>query len=84
MNNLNEIIRQGKLKTYSLNSGFLEVYWSHTSLQSTQYYLFVFTALKNDFISVKLVSPRFLPVKYKPKLYVPLIEHIMGNLLKTT
>lgn len=83
MNNINDIISQGKLKSYRLNSSFLEVYWSHPSLKPNQYYLFVFTALKYDFISVNAIYPHSLPVKHKPKLYVPTIERIMQNLQKS-
>ena len=73
--NLKAIISQGKLKTYGVNSSFLQVYWSHPSLKENSFYLFVFTVLKND-----LVSPQFIPVRYKPKLYVSMIERIMKNL----
>lgn len=80
--NIQEIISQGKLKSYSLNRSFLEVYWCHPSLEPNQYYLFVFTALKNDLVSVNAIFPNCLPVKYKPKLYVPTIESIMQDLQK--
>jgi hypothetical protein len=42
----------------------------------------VFTALKNDLISVNVVLPSYIPVKYKPKLYVSTIERIMKDLQK--
>lgn len=78
--NLKAIISQGKLKTYGVNSSFLQVYWSHPSLKENSFYLFVFTVLKNDLVSVNVVSPQFIPVRYKPKLYVSMIERIMKNL----
>jgi hypothetical protein len=74
------IISQGKLKTYGVNSSFLQVYWSHPSLKENQFYLFVFTALKNDLVSINVVSPRYIPVKHKPKIYVSMVETIMQNL----
>lgn len=78
--NIKAIISQGKLKTYGVNSSFLQVYWSHPSLKENSFYLFVFTVLKNDLVSVNVVSPQFIPVRYKPKLYVSMIERIMNKL----
>ena len=78
--NIKEIISQGKLKSYSLNRSFLEVYWWHPSLEPNQYYLFVFTALKNDLISVNAIFPNSLPLKYKSKIYTSIIENLMRNL----
>ncbi|HLW08950.1 MAG TPA: hypothetical protein VKX35_01005 [Fermentimonas sp.] len=72
--NIKAIISQGKLKTYGVNSSFLQVYWSHPSLKENSFYLFVFTVLKNDLVSVNVVSPQYIPVRYKPKLYVAMIE----------
>src|SRR5690554_5392693 len=59
--NLKTIISQGKLKTYGVNSSFLQVYWSHPSLKENSFYLFVFTVLKNDLVSVNVVSSQFIP-----------------------
>lgn len=78
--NIKYIISQGKLKTYGVNSSFLQVYWSHPSLKENSFYLFVFTVLKNDLVSVNVVSPQFIPVRYKPKLYVAMIEKIIKRL----
>jgi len=78
--NIKTIISQGKLKTYGVNSSFLQVYWSHPSLKENSFYLFVFTVLKNDLVSINVVSPQYIPVRYKPKLYVAMIERIMKKL----
>jgi hypothetical protein len=40
---IQDIISQGKLKTYGVNSSFLQVYWWHPSLTENSFYLFVFT-----------------------------------------
>jgi hypothetical protein len=77
MLSLSEIVSQGKLKTYSINKSFLDVYWHHPSLAENQYYLFVFTMSKYELVSVNKVLPKYIPVKHKPKVYNPIIINIM-------
>lgn len=75
-----EIIKSGKLKSYQVSQGFLQVYWSHPDLPENSYYLFVFTASTGELIKVNVVSPPYIPVKQNPKRYVPFIERLMKSI----
>lgn len=75
------IIKTGKLKTYSINGSFIEVYWLHETLPAHTYYLFVFTAMKQDLVKVTAVTPRFMPVKYQVKKNQPIIMRLMEGLV---
>jgi hypothetical protein len=77
---IKEVISTGKLKTYQHNKSFLEVCWHHPSLEANQYYLFLFAGLNCSFVSVNIVSPKFLPVKHKAKVFVPTVNRLMKEL----
>jgi hypothetical protein len=81
---IGEVISNGKLKSYHHGGGFLEVYWQHFSLEPTQYYLFLFTGLQCKFISVKIIAPDYMPIKRKPKIFIPMIESLMAELKQST
>ena len=77
---IQSIIKGGKLFTYHQGKSFLEVYWSHPDLPKNTCYVFTFTTMNHEFVGVKPAQPRFIPVKYKPKVYRPIVEGLMKRL----
>jgi len=81
---IKQIIETGTLKSYWIDSSFIEVYWSHPSLEINNYYLFKFTTLKQDLISVKQITAVEIPRRYKMKKMQPMVNGIMQELLKAS
>lgn len=79
---IKQIILTGSLKSYWIDANFIEVYWSHPSLEINNYYLFKFTTLKQDLISVKQITAVEVPRRYKMKKMQPMVNSIMQELLK--
>jgi hypothetical protein len=80
---LKEIITEGELKTYYFGASFIEVYWSHPSLEEGVYYRFLFTASKESFVSVTAIRPlRGLYIKRKPKIMLPHAISLVKNLIE--
>ena len=76
---ITQIIRTGSLKSYWIDANFIEVYWSHPSLEINNYYLFKFTTLKQDLISVKQITALAVPSRYKMKKMQPMLNDIMHS-----
>lgn len=76
-----KIIREGKLKAYRYGTSFLDVYWQHPGLPQGCY-VFVFTALKQDFIEMRYSSEQWMPGKHLAKIYVPKIKILMEDLAR--
>ena len=69
MENLENLITTGKLKTYEMTGGFINVFWQNESLPKGSYLLFKFTQMQESLVDIKTVYPKYLPVKYKPRVY---------------
>ena len=78
---LQDVIQNGKLKTYDLEGGSINVYWHLESLPPNTYYLFKFTELEGNLLDFKKVAPRYLPVKYKSRKYNSTMTNLVTSLL---
>ena len=79
---IRHIIKTGDLKSWWIDANFIEVYWSQEDLPELSYYLFAFTTLKQDLMSVKRITRRELPRRYKMKKMQPVILRLMRDLIK--
>ena len=77
---IREIVQTGKLKTYSQDASFLNVYWQIPEQAKGTYYLFRFTALNLDLIDVHPICPQIVPIAHKPKVMRPIIEKLVRDL----
>jgi hypothetical protein len=75
------IIREGKLKSYTIDLSFLRVYWQHPNLETGSYYVFTFTTMELSLVGVTKVVTSQLPVKHRSREVVPIIHQAMGELL---
>lgn len=78
---LQEVIQNGKLKTYDFGGSCIKVYWQLESLPPNTYYLFKFTELEGNLLDFKKVEPRYLPVKYKARTYNSTMTNLVTSLL---
>lgn len=69
MDNLEKLITTGKLKTYEITGGFINVFWEHKDIPKGGLLLFKFTQMQEKLVDIKTVYQRYLPVKYKPRVY---------------
>ena len=81
MGNLENLITTGKLKTYEITGGFINVFWQNESLPKGGYLLFKFTQMQEKLVDVKTVYPKYLPVKHKARVYSKTMITLVTSLI---
>jgi hypothetical protein len=80
---IEHIIKTGKLSGYSIGGGFLQVQWTTPQLEQSEFWLFKFTSADNKLLSVKNVSTSYPFTRWQARKYVPIIEGLINGLIKS-
>jgi len=78
---LRAIITEGKLKTYYFGTSFIEVFWSHSSLQEDHYCRFRFTTAQEKYLDATIINTRSLYIKRNSKVMSLHAEELVKSLV---